>query len=259
MMKTCPNCGKRVDSSWLKCPYCKQEREAKVKLAPEVNLKVAPELSKPRWLPAQFAKSKSGTPDAPVEEKQQMPERDARNPTRVEQSPSRRETRYQNLTDQPASNVKPDPIDNRKIVGVLASYTWRAEGQLFPVREGRTHIGAGSIKSDPEHRQVEVFCPLDEQLSADHAEILVQAKKFWIRDLSSVNGTYVNGSPDPIMPESPVELTNNSEIRAGKTIFTFVKIEPRSEPKTEKPVTSSVSFDGEEYSQDDPHRTRLPR
>jgi hypothetical protein len=73
-MKTCPRCGRRQDSSWSECPYCKQEREAK---------------------------SKSAAPEPPREEKPPMSERDARNPTKVEQpqpqpQPSaRRETKYQ--------------------------------------------------------------------------------------------------------------------------------------------------------------------
>lgn len=166
-----------------------------------------------------------------------MADRNARNPTKVDQpeTPARRETKYQ-APPQPSSAVKPDPYDNRKIVGVLASYTWRAEGELFPVREGRTHIGAGSIKQDTEHRQVEVCCPSDKLMSEDHAEILRQAGRFYIRDLSSTNGTFLNGSTDPILPETAVELPNNAEIRTGKTVFTFMKIEPRSAPKTETPA-----------------------
>jgi hypothetical protein len=170
-----------------------------------------------------------------------MADRNARNPTRVEQSPAARETKYQPPLDQPVSAVKPDAHDNRKIVGVLVSYTWRAEGQLFEVREGRTHIGAGNIKQDTEHKQVEVYCPLDDLLSEDHAEILVQAKKFWIRDLSSTNGTFLND--DQIVPETAAELPDNAEIRAGKTVFTFLKIEPKSAPKTETPEKKLESKD----------------
>jgi pSer/pThr/pTyr-binding forkhead associated (FHA) protein len=130
------------------------------------------------------------------------------------------------------SHVKPNPVDNRKIVGVLASYSWRAEGQLFAVREGRTHIGAGNIKEDIAHREVDVRCPDDELMSEDHAMILVQQKKYWIRDLDSTNGTVLNGEHLP--PDATVELPNNSEIKVGKTDFTFLKIEPKSSPVTEK-------------------------
>ena len=28
MSKTCPICGRRLDSSWSKCPYCQRERQA---------------------------------------------------------------------------------------------------------------------------------------------------------------------------------------------------------------------------------------
>jgi pSer/pThr/pTyr-binding forkhead associated (FHA) protein len=135
--------------------------------------------------------------------------------------------------------AKPKYRDNRKIIGVLASYTWQAEGQVFPVREGRTHIGAGQIKEDTEHRVVDVHCPDDDLLSEDHAVILVQQKKFWIRDLDSTNGTFLNG--EQLRPDAAEELPNNSEIKTGKTVFTFLKIEPKSaavtEPRRESPAS----------------------
>ena len=167
-----------------------------------------------------------------------MAEKNSRNPTRVEQPLGRRETKYQAGPVNPASAVRPDPVavkpkfrDNRKIIGVLVSYTWEAEGQVFPVRQGRTHIGAGQIKEDTEHRVVDVYCPDDNLLSEDHAVILIQKDKFWIRDLDSTNGTFLNG--EQLRPDQAEELPNNSEIKTGKTVFTFLKIEPKSAAVTE--------------------------
>jgi hypothetical protein len=212
-MNSCVRCGRRLDKHWTECPYCKRENDALT-----VNY----------------------IPDPPEEEDTTpMAEtKGPRNPTRVETPVARRETKYQPapIPDRPSTSpdgslVKPNPVDNRKIVGVLASYTWRAEGQIFNVREGRTHIGAGNIKEDIAHREVDVRCPDDELMSEDHAMILVQQKKFWIRDLDSTNGTYLNDEQLP--PDATVELPNNSEIKVGKTVFTFLKIEPKSEPVTE--------------------------
>jgi len=166
-----------------------------------------------------------------------MSSENARNPTQVEHTSMRRETKYQPAGDVPVSTdrvvsaVRPDPEDNRRIVGILATYRWRKEGQIFHVREGRTHIGAGRIKEDSMHRLVEVCCEADTLLSEDHAEILVQAKKFWIRDLSSTNGTFLNG--EQLRPETAEELPNNSIIKAGATEFIFLKIEPISAVHTE--------------------------
>jgi hypothetical protein len=213
-MNSCPTCGRRLDRNWSECPYCKREREAK---------------------------SAGEVPASPPEEKTSMADKIPRNPTRVEPPVSGRETKYQPPFQQSerqggalqpeTPGVRLNAQDNRKIIGVLATYTWRAEGELFPVREGRTHIGAGQIKDDNAHRQVEVFCPSDELLSEDHAMILVQQKKFWIRDLDSTNGTFVNG--EQLRPDAAEELTNNAEIKTGKTVFTFLKIEPNSAVVTE--------------------------
>jgi pSer/pThr/pTyr-binding forkhead associated (FHA) protein len=133
--------------------------------------------------------------------------------------------------------LRANMLDNRRILGVLVTYTWRTEGELFPVKEGRTHIGAGRINEDTENRQVDVHCPQDDLMSEDHATILVQYRKFWIRDLESTNGTFVNG--EQLRPDAVEELPNNAEIRAGRTVFRFWKIEPTStvapELSTERP------------------------
>jgi hypothetical protein len=113
--------------------------------------------------------------------------------------------------------------DNRRIVGVLVSYTWEPGGRVFEVREGRTHIGAGEVKG--EDRPTDVQCPQDMMLSDDHAMILVQGGQdgqFYIRDLSSMNGTVLNGKR--LRPESPEPLPSPAEIKVGETVFTFVRL-----------------------------------
>ena len=213
MSKTCPICGRRLDSSWSKCPYCQRERQA-------TDSKVSMDISQQGAEP--------------------MDEKASRNPTRVgrdlDQPAARRQTHLHHSAPGPDPVAKKSKVDNRKIVGVLVSYTWRPEGELFAVREGRTHIGADQIRDDPEHREVEVQCPLDDLISGDHALILVQQGEFYIQDLASTNGTFVNGKK--IRPESVEDLPNNSEIKAGKTTFSFVQFKPTSEaaqPEVKEP------------------------
>lgn len=174
------------------------------------------------------------------QEAEPMDEKASRNPTRVgrdvDQPAARRQTHLHHSSPGPDPVAKKSKVDNRKIVGVLVSYTWRPEGELFAVREGRTHIGADQIRDDPEHREVEVQCPLDDLISGDHALILVQQGEFYIQDLASTNGTFVNGKK--IRPESVEDLPNNSEIKAGKTLFSFVQFKPMSEtaqPEVKEP------------------------
>jgi hypothetical protein len=209
MSKTCPICGRRLDSSWSKCPYCQRERQAKDST---ISMDVSEQEIEPQEI-------------------EPMDEKSSRNPTRVGRSveppDGRRQTHLHHSSPGSEVVVKKGRIDNRKIVGVLVSYTWRPEGELFAVREGRTHIGADQIKDDPEHREVEVPCPLDDLISGDHALILVQQGEFYIQDLASTNGTFVNGKK--IRPESVEDLPNNSEIKTGKTLFSFVQFKPTSE------------------------------
>jgi hypothetical protein len=198
-----------MDPSWPHCPYCARLQQARPDV---VN-----------------ADSRAGEAS--------MDQRNERKPTQVrrDMSPSKeRRTEF-----YPEHRPRPDPAprldDNRRIVGVLVSYTWNPGGQVFEVREGRTHIGSGSIADEPGTR-VEVHCPQDASLSSDHAMILVRQGQCYIRDLSSTNGTSLNGTPLP--PENAETLTSPAEIKAGETVFTFVRVDgakatvqPRAEPE----------------------------
>ena len=210
MSTFCPSCGKRMDSSWRQCPYCAREKQAGKANVPD---------------------SQQHKPEAPMTDYKE------RQPTRVGRDVSPAGTRKTEFyaMDEAKPEVRRSG-DNRRIVGVLVSYTWEPGGQLFEVREGRTHIGAGDIKG--ESRQVDVCCPRDPMLSSDHAMILVQRGQFYIQDLSSVNGTILNGKP--LRPESSEPLTSPAEIKAGDTTFTFVQFDatpqqtaaqPREEPR----------------------------
>jgi pSer/pThr/pTyr-binding forkhead associated (FHA) protein len=108
--------------------------------------------------------------------------------------------------------------DKSRIVGAFVCYTHRPFGEMFAVRQGRTHIGAGNIRG--EDRQVDVHIAEDVLVSSDHALVLNQADRFYIEDLGSVNGTYLNGKR--LRPERLEELPSHSEIQVGETFLTFV-------------------------------------
>jgi hypothetical protein len=213
MSTFCPNCGKRMDSSWKTCPYCAREKQA----------------GKGKVLDSQ-----------PQKPEDSMTDHKERQPTRVGRDAppaGGRKTEFYPVDAEPRQDARRAP-DNRRIVGVLVSYTWEPVGQLFEVREGRTHIGAGDIKG--ESRQVDVCCPRDPMLSSDHAMILVQRGQFYIQDLSSVNGTMLDGRP--LRPESSEPLPSPAEIKAGDTTFTFVKFDVS--PSTSVPETREEPREG---------------
>jgi hypothetical protein len=112
----------------------------------------------------------------------------------------------------------------RKIVGVLVTYSWNDQGQIFPVLEGRNRIG-----TDPE--KCNILVPQDDTLSSVNTYIMFR-KTFTIGDEVSMCGTDVDGEP----VETPfVPLRNYARIRTGSTHWTFIAIQqPASEVSTEE-------------------------
>lgn len=100
----------------------------------------------------------------------------------------------------------------RKIVGVLVTYTWRPEGQLFAVREGRNYLGQDT--------ECEIAVPNDKQMSARHATIIHRGRDFWIDDEKSMNGTVVDGES----VEEKRILPDGAAIRTGATVWRFVQL-----------------------------------
>jgi pSer/pThr/pTyr-binding forkhead associated (FHA) protein len=68
----------------------------------------------------------------------------------------------------------------------------------------------------------------DSQVSRHHAEIVQRDNGFWIRDLSSVNGTYVNSKQ--LEPLSPRPLQDGDIITIGSTQIRFSEDKPGHTP-----------------------------
>ncbi len=110
--------------------------------------------------------------------------------------------------------LRPTPAA-RKIVGVLVTYSWSEQGQVFPVFEGRNFIG-----SDP--TQCEISIPQDDTLSAINSHIIFR-KSFTVGDDVSMGGTDVDGVP---IETAFVPLRNYARIRTGSTHWTFIAVDP---------------------------------
>ncbi|HEY1263779.1 MAG TPA: FHA domain-containing protein [Terriglobales bacterium] len=105
------------------------------------------------------------------------------------------------------------PANGRKIVGFVVTYSWRPEGQLFPIREGRNLIGRDA-------NQCDIALAEDDALSAVNTHITFR-KNFVIGDMMSMGGTDLNGEA---VEEQFRALNNYANIRTGKTRWTFVVI-----------------------------------
>jgi hypothetical protein len=103
-----------------------------------------------------------------------------------------------------------DKVEDRKLAGLLISYSRKPQGESFPVFEGRNTVGRNADIS-----------PDDHQISEKHFSILYrrEEKKFKFKDELSTNGTFVN---DVLTDEG--ELKNFDVISIGSTRLLFIAI-----------------------------------
>jgi pSer/pThr/pTyr-binding forkhead associated (FHA) protein len=169
-------------------------------------------------------------PYCDAEQRANQKTREPINPSRG----NRRETRLMQPAPKLQKNAYVGEGDTRLIVGVLITYTWRPEGELFPVREGKNFIGSGDISSEAFHRSSDVQIPQDRRMSGEHALILCRHGAYEIIDQTSSNGTFLNGKM--LRANHATEIPNYAKIQAGSTIFTFIQIE---EPRLTIPAAEA--------------------
>jgi pSer/pThr/pTyr-binding forkhead associated (FHA) protein len=89
--------------------------------------------------------------------------------------------------------------------------------QFWEVSEGPLLVGRGDFAG---------ACIADESLSRAHFLILREAKEFFVVDLESQNGTWMNG-----VPISGHRLHEGDIIRAGESSFQFSRQSPTVQPQ----------------------------
>lgn len=191
---TCPK-GHTVDPTWSECPYCRAQAGA-ASPSPARSKTV---VEGPGAAPA--ARPVPPPPPPPVVAQAQAPGAPARRMTVY--TPPEPQTTVENPAPRPSQ---------RKIVGVLITYSWRPDGQMFPVREGRNLIGRGG--------ECEIQIPEDHTLSNVNTHITFR-KSFTVGDMVSMSGTDINGVP---IEEQFIPLENGAKLRTGSTHWTFLVI-----------------------------------
>jgi len=83
-------------------------------------------------------------------------------------------------------------------------------GTVFPLKKGKNLLGRGE-SSDLVLR--------DSFASNKHARVFYHQGQYWIEDLQSTNGTFVN----EVRIEHPTVLAEGDNIRIGDFIFEFVR------------------------------------
>jgi pSer/pThr/pTyr-binding forkhead associated (FHA) protein len=142
---------------------------------------------------------------------------------RAEKSVRVRTTGFKTRVERPADDPERPAGDKaageraRRITGVLVTFSWRREGQLFPLYEGKNLIGSGSAAD----RRCDVQISTDPTLSREHALIRCLGDDCEIFDQKSENGTHMN---DRRVPVHGMPLENGARIKTGATIWVFQMI-----------------------------------
>ncbi|HWT38364.1 MAG TPA: FHA domain-containing protein [Paraburkholderia sp.] len=193
---TCPN-GHPMDPSWTSCPRCEAEKRAQERSADDA-----------------MSQSFSETPERSSSMSRNTiissdPQPQGRGATRVDPG------------DEGAPEAVPRAAPRRKITGVLVTFTWDHQGDLFILYEGRNVIGKGYVESEG-GRPCDVLLTADSTLSNEHAVILCRAGRYELFDRQSTNGTFVDGQ---FVESHGVELKDGAHVKTGATIWLFRRIE----------------------------------
>ncbi len=212
--KTCPAGKHTMDPTWTECVYCKQEGSART-----------PAPAPPVRTPTMVEGSRGATGHDPTRLEKPAPARPPEpvNPGGGSGRP-RANTVFRSVPDGDQS--VPPTLPGRKIVGILVTYSWSPEGQLFPVREGRNFIGRD--------KDCEICIPEDQTMSGRNSHITYR-QNFVLGDMVSMTGTDLNGTP---IEEQFHSLGNYATVRAGSTYFTFIAIKPQSGEAAAEPAQS---------------------
>jgi hypothetical protein len=115
-------------------------------------------------------------------------------------------------TPAPAPSRKTVLISDRQrspVVGWLVAMSGEQKGQDFRIRDGQNILGSGP-EADVQLR--------DPTVSGKHASLRYKEGKFFLIDLDSSNGTFLNDGATAIARE---ELKDNDVIRAGELVLKF--------------------------------------
>jgi hypothetical protein len=95
------------------------------------------------------------------------------------------------------------------VVGWFVALDGEQKGEDFRIRDGQNILGSGSDAD---------IVIRDGTVSARHASLRYKDQKFFLTDLDSTNGTFLNDAPESIARE---ELKDNDVVRLGAISLKF--------------------------------------
>lgn len=224
-MKTCPRCNNLAEDNAASCSQCGMVLDQSV-VARAARPRVPTITETPASFPPGPSPTVGSTPrseyrPSPPPASIPRPNVSSSGPTQPVSSSApassgrRGHTVYLPSAVSTTAGSTPAPaLAARRVVAVLVTYSWKPEGQVFPIREGRNLIGRGE--------ECEVHVPEDPALSSTNSHITYR-QSFTIGDMVSMSGTDLDGIP---IEEQFRPLKNLAKIRAGSTNFLFVVVDP---------------------------------
>lgn len=185
--------GHPMDPNWKTCAYCDAESRATQRTAR------IPEQENPE-------------PNEPMQRSTAM----QRPTTKIDTGGAGEgggATKFDTSADEAAPQRSRAPRHNRRITGVLVTFSWRFQGELFVLYEGRNVIGSAG--------GCDVQVTTDPSMSSEHAVILCRAGRDELHDLLSTNGTFLN---EKYVERDGADLIDKAMIKTGGTVFEFRKI-----------------------------------
>ncbi len=196
--KICPN-GHSYDENLSECPFCRQPGLVNVSEAKKGTVKI-----------------KQPTEEEKIEK---PPSKDVR------PAPEPKKDKTQVLGEkQLQSDERLARVEQRKLVGMLATYDIEENGHLFAIYQGKNIIGRDQY--------CDIVIP-DSYVSKEHALILYRDEKFFLVDSASSNGTYLN--EQALNPHAPAELKDGDIIFITKKYKFYFRtcISPAHSEKSE--------------------------
>lgn len=112
------------------------------------------------------------------------------------------------VADDEVTQVLSTPVTNEALVAWLVVATGAARGRDYRLPGGMLRMGHGP--------NCEIRIAGDTYISTQHAEITFRQGAFWIKDLNSTNGTFVNE-----VPVSEIALGDGDRVKVGMTELVF--------------------------------------
>jgi hypothetical protein len=207
--------GHPMDPNWKTCAYCEAENRAHQKTVQESSQPISSEsLQRSTTMERTRTKVEGAIPQ------------EGQGETKFDTSD------FHAHEDAPPPGRKP-PAHQRKLTGVLVTFKWRPQGELFPLYEGRNVIGSGEAS--------DVHVTTDRMMSSEHAVILCRAGRDELHDMLSTNGTFLN---EKYVERDGADLVDGALIKTGATIFEFRKFSSGGEKRPEGERTGYYEDEG---------------